>query len=64
MMQMMYMHGMGPGMGFPGGRGGDGPPMVNAILTPVSSAIDSRPKYCCDAVAEHRYSLSLLWRVM
>lgn len=55
MMQMAYMHAMGP-RGFPGPRqGGDmGPPMMNAILTPVSSAIDSRPKYCCDAAAEHR----------
>ena len=41
------------------GRGGprppgDGPPMVNEMEAPMSSAIDSRLKYSCDSPAELR----------
>ena len=32
----------------------DGPPMVNEMEAPISSAIDSRLKYSCDSPAELR----------
>lgn len=38
---------------------GDGPPMVNEMESPISTAIDSRLQYSCDSPSELRLASTI-----